>query len=153
MRVLIASIASILSVALSSPALAQTSSTDLDRVRTALLKEVRVTTDAGERTTGVLQSANQEAFTLLTPKGTVALSPVSVRKIERPGDSVRNGFTIGVIAGLAYGGVMTAIFDDETTNKAAAFAVGAGLFGLVGAGIDALHKGWTTVYKQPDAGR
>jgi hypothetical protein len=148
MRVFIASITSILSIAVTSQALAQTGSMDLDRVRTALLKEVRVTTDAGERMTGVLQSANQEAFTLLTPTGTVELSPINVRRIERPGDSVRNGFIIGAIAGLVYGGLMTAMYEDHTTNKAAALAVGAGMFGLVGAGIDALHKGWTTVYRR-----
>jgi hypothetical protein len=150
MRVLVTSIASItLLFALASPAPGQTGIGDLERLRTALLKEVRVTNTNGERLTGVLQSAGHEAVTLLTANGTVVLQPTAVRKIERPGDSVKNGFLIGALAGIAYGAVMYSIFGEETESPAAAFVVGTGMFGLIGAGIDALHKGWTTVYRAP----
>lgn len=152
MRVLVTSLGSILLLAWPSPVPGQTTTVDLERVRTALLKEVRVTITSGERLMGVLQSADNETFTVLTANGTVALPPAGVRKIERPGDSVKNGFIIGALVGIAYGAVMYSIFRDETENPAAAFAVGTGMFGLIGAGIDALHKGWTTVYRTRDGG-
>ena len=71
----------------------------------------------------------------------------SVSKIDRSGDPIWNGFAIGASVGLASGIGLAAELRGHTASKVALVLYGAGIYGLIGAGIDAMHVGTTTVYE------
>jgi len=69
-----------------------------------------------------------------------------IERIQRRGDSVRNGALIG--AGLA--AILSAIAIADVGSDVVPFAIGATIgYGLLGAGIDALIPGKTTIYAKP----
>jgi hypothetical protein len=71
----------------------------------------------------------------------------SVWKIERSGDPIWNGFGIGASIGLATGIGLAAELRGHAAAKATLAIYAAGIYGLIGAGIDAMHVGTTTVYE------
>lgn len=75
---------------------------------------------------------------------TIPLEAVS--KIERSGDPIWNGFAIGASVGVASGIGLSAELRGHTASKAALILYAAGIYGLIGAGIDAMRIGKTTVY-------
>lgn len=124
---------------------------DLSKVHAALLREVRLTDKGGLITTGVLQSVEGDTLTVLTLQGTRPAQITALRRVERRGDSLKNGILIGALAGaLLIGG---SSITDESIGPAAVlgFPLGAGVGAGVGACVDALQKGWTTIYKRPTA--
>lgn len=108
--------------------------------------EVRVTRHNGVKTTGQFRSLDADTVRLLVEDQEVVMARDTVARIERRGDSVLNGFIIGAVIGIPFAALGTGEVEG-TANRAFAFIGGVGLYGLIGAGIDATHKGWTTVYK------
>lgn len=70
----------------------------------------------------------------------------SVVRIDRHGDSVKNGALIGAAVGLLAG----LSFVSEYGGEAAGFALAStATWALLGAGVDALIPGRTTIYRRP----
>lgn len=112
-------------------------------------KQVWVTqSDSGDVVRGRLVELSRESLVLLTPDNRRVEMPIDrVLRIEAHGDSLKNGAAIGagVMAGLA---ALGCGFSD-----ASAFCLRAALFNtafgaLMGAGIDALNGGRSTLYKK-----
>lgn len=107
--------------------------------------EVRVTTLSGDTATGLLASIDAAAVTLTTESGTRAVASADVVRLDRRGDSNRDGFVKGVLVAIPWSLLALQGYDDKGA-WARDSALGALLFGGIGAGIDALRTGWTTVY-------
>ncbi len=138
----------LLFVMLTTPAFAQAPEPDVARIRTALLKEVRLTDSAGQRRSGVLDSIDASELTLLTGDGTVTVPLTAVRRLDRRGDSLWNGILIGASVGVLAVSVTAGEARVGGANVAAYSAFGVGFYALIGAGIDALNNGWTTLSKE-----
>jgi hypothetical protein len=109
--------------------------------------EVRVTVEGGQRSLGQLRSIDPDSLRLLVADQEVVLRRDAIVRLERRGDSLKNGFLIGLAIGL----VPAAFAIGEVEgggNVAAAIVLGSGFYGLIGMGIDAMNKGWTTVYER-----
>ena len=86
-----------------------------------------------------------------------------VRRIDKRGDSLKNGTLIGVALGVLFGSISSGISDcpgddpggDCTGFRVAAFAGALGIYTALGAGVDALIVGRTRVFDadQPGARR
>jgi hypothetical protein len=112
--------------------------------------EVRVTAESGQRSVGHFRSIDADTLRLLVADQEVVVSRDAILRLERRGDSLTNGFVIGAAVGL----IPAAFAIGEVEgggNVAAAIVIGSGFYGLIGMGIDALHKGWTTVYERKAA--
>lgn len=100
--------------------------------------EVRVTDGAGTKFKGTLIAVRDDEIDVLTKAGTRTVNFESIRRIERRGDSVKNGLVKGALCGAAY--MML------TGASLWGAAIGAFDGGFIGFLIDALHRGWTPVY-------
>jgi hypothetical protein len=73
----------------------------------------------------------------------------NVLTIKTRGDSLTNG----AVAGAIVGGLVSFLFVhgelDSPSQVAAAVAINAGFYAAIGAGIDALMPGYTTIYRRP----
>lgn len=110
---------------------------------------VGVVDAAGVTVWGRLSGVNPDGVTIVDPSGRArAFAAADVRRIERRGDSLRNGLLIGAITGGVLGGAFAGWFSGEF--RAADFLQGVAIFGGVGLGIgvavDAAHAGRTVVY-------
>ncbi len=109
---------------------------------------VTVEDRAGASVKGTVLRLTPEEI-VVTAKGAerVFLSP-SVRRIQRRGDSPRNGKLIGAVFGGALGGAFAGAFSGE--SRASDFMQGVAISGSVGLGrglvVDAAHVGTTTVF-------
>ena len=112
-------------------------------------KQVWVThSDSGEVVRGRLLELSRESLVLLTPdKRRVEMPIDSVLRIEGHGDSLKNGAGIGaaIMGGLTLLGCVAG-GDGAFCARAAAINIGFGA--LLGAGIDALNGGRSTLYKR-----
>ena len=111
-----------------------------------LHQEVRVTDDAGGHVEGRVDALTTDS---LTVNGRV-FETARLTKIERKGDSLWNGLIIG--AGV---GVFLPLLPTEAcTNQSRGGCVASGIVtgALLGLAIDAIHRGYTTVYRA-DRGR
>jgi hypothetical protein len=115
-------------------------------------EEVIVTQSAsGDELRGRLVELSPTTLAMLVNGQRVELPLESVLRIDARGDSVKNGAIIGaavmggwcaIVCGQALGGGGQYGF---------AVVTNAGFGALIGAGIDALHKGRTTIYSKPAA--
>jgi hypothetical protein len=133
----------LLMIGCATPARAQ----DLADLRQRISSEVWVY--RGETPThGFLTRLTNTDLTLVDENNQEETIPLeSVLKIERSGDSIWNGFAIGASIGLASGIGLSTELRGHTASKVALVLYGAGIYGLIGAGIDAMHVGTTTVYE------
>lgn len=118
--------------------------------------EVRVTGPDGQRTVGLFRGVDADTLRLLVVDQEVVVPRESIVKLERRGDSLWNGFLIGAAVGLVPAVVLAGEVEAGGGNVAAAIVAGVSVYGLIGAGIDAMHTGWTTVYEatpQPASAR
>ena len=111
--------------------------------------EVRVTGTSGVPQVGRFRSLDDETLRVLVGDQELALPRASIVRVERRGDRLLNGFLIGAAVGLIPAAFISAEVEAGGGNVAAAIVIGSGTYGLIGMGIDALHKGWTTVYDRP----
>jgi hypothetical protein len=70
----------------------------------------------------------------------------SVLRLQREGDSVLNGALIGVAVGAVLCAIVCGQGMDSDDSVGGTIIVNAGLSALIGMGIDAGHKGRTTLY-------
>jgi hypothetical protein len=99
---------------------------------------------------GFLTRLTKTDLTLIDEDNQEQVIPLeSVWKIERSGDPIWNGFAIGGSIGLAAGIGLAMELRGHTAEKIAIATYAAGIYGLIGAGIDAMHVGTTTIYEAP----
>ncbi len=124
---------------------------------TTELSTVYVVDDAGVETAGRLLSLDADSLVLLVDRAERRIDAARVTRIEKRGDSLRNGALIGAVVGAVMGVVAGGISDCPGNDpggrcpgvRAAAFLVSTGVYTAVGTGIDALVVGRTTVYEAP----
>jgi hypothetical protein len=111
----------------------------------------------GAETAGQLLRFERDAVVVLVNGLERRFEAADVSRIQRRGDSLRNGAIAGAIVGAALGVLSAGISDcpgDESGDgcpgfRALAVPVSAALYAAVGTGIDALIPGRTTVYVAP----
>lgn len=118
--------------------------------------ELRVATGRDARVSGRLIRVSEDSIVVQSPRvGPVTISRSQVTWVEmrkRRRDSLLNGALIGAVAGLAYGGIGTAIASRGGDSPAGNRAVVVGITGAVGAGVGALadrlrENVWVRVYE------
>ena len=118
---------------------------------------VYVLDDTGVETSGSLLRLNPDSLVLLVGSAERRFEAARVRRIQKRGDSLRNGALIGAIVGVAMGLVGAGISDCPGENpggscpgtRAALFLFSTGVYAAIGTGIDALVPGRTTLYEAP----
>lgn len=108
-------------------------------------REVRVIDVRGVERRGCLAVAGSGELRLMGPAGEVVVPYAEIKRLDRRGDSIKEGLILGMlwpIVGVALGAGQG--FDSEA-EAWAALPVGIAMIGLMGAGIDAMHNGWTTL--------
>ncbi len=100
---------------------------------------VYVEDTTGRETAGQFVSLDTNALVLLVEGTEQRLLAAEVVRVEKRGDSLRNGFLIGAVIGAGLG----------LTSGSGGPLAGAVGFGAIGLGIDALKTGRTTLYEAP----
>jgi len=121
------------------------------------IETVYVLDDTGTETTGRLLRLTADSLVLLVDGAERQFDAARVRRIQRRGDSLRNGAIIGAVVGVGIGflagGIADCGRDDPggscAGTRVAAVLVSTGVYAAVGAGIDALIQGRTTLYQAP----
>jgi hypothetical protein len=122
---------------------------------------VYVRDSGGVETSGGLLRLNPDSVVLLVGGTERRFEAARVTRIQKRGDSLRNGALIGAIVGVAIGAFVAGIADCPGTragdgcpgNRAAAFVISTGTYAAIGTGIDALIRGRTTLYEAPASPR
>ena len=120
---------------------------------------VYVLDDAGVETSGRLLRLDPDSLVLLVGDTERRFEAARVRRIEKRGDSLRNGAIIGAVVGAAIGLLGTNLADCPGDNpsgpcpgaRAAMVVLSTGFYAAAGTGIDALVVGRTTWYEAPAA--
>ena len=126
---------------------------------TAELSTVYVLDDTGVETSGTLLRLNPDSLVLLVGDTERRFDAARVNRIEKRGDSLRNGAFIGAIVGAAMGLLVAGISDCPGNDpggscpgtRAAGVLLSTGVYAAIGTGIDALVVGRTTLYEAPAA--
>jgi hypothetical protein len=130
-----------------TPAWSQTVAEGQDSWPLVFVKRTGGTGDVPAR----LIHLNEEAVTLLLDDRQVVMPLSDVLRIQKSGDSLWNGALIG---GIVLG-VWCAMICGQGLNEAGQLpttvVVNGAVGALIGAGIDAMHKGRTTIYTRPAA--
>jgi hypothetical protein len=114
-----------------------------------LADEVIVTQSAsGEELRGRLLELSPESLAILVDGRRVDLPIDTVLRIDARTDPVKDGAIIGAAIMGAASGVSCAAYGG-TASCVTGIIVEAGLGALIGAGVDALHKGRTPIYIKP----
>src|SRR5262245_54333490 len=122
------------------------------------LDTVYVTDDAGRRTEGKLLRLDADSLVMLVDGAKQRFDAERVRRIDRRGDSLKNGAWIGAALGVLFGSIAAGISDcpgDDPGGNCAGFRIGTfagalGIYTAIGVGVDALIPGRTRIF---DAGR
>jgi hypothetical protein len=123
------------------------------------LSTVYVLDNAGTETSGKFLRLNPDSIVLLVDGAERRFETSRVTRIQKRGDSLRNGAIIGAVVGVAMGILTAGISDcpgDQPGgrcpgSRAALFLVSTGVYSAIGVGIDALIPGRTTLYEAPKA--
>jgi hypothetical protein len=126
---------------------------------TAELSTVYVLDDTGVEASGRLLRLDPDSLVLLVGDTERRFDAARVRRIEKRGDSLRNGARIGAIVGAAMGLIAAGISDCPGNDpggscpgtRAAGVLLSTGAYAAIGTGIDALVVGRTTLYEAPAA--
>lgn len=136
---------------------AQGTGEDWPGLNRAGLSTVYVLDDAGVEVSGTLLRLDPDSLVLLVGGVEHRLEAARVQRIQRRGDSLRNGALIGAAVGAAMGLIAAGISDCPGSDpggscpavRTTAFLVSTGVYTAIGTGIDALVVGRTTVYQAP----
>ena len=121
---------------------------ELKGLPVATLSTVYVLDDGGRETQGMLISLDAVSIVIRAEDGTVRRYEVAnVRRVSKRGDSLKNGAIIGAVFGAVAGALAVSFDDGSAGEKALGFLGATGFYALVGAGIDALIPGRTTIYE------
>jgi hypothetical protein len=119
------------------------------------LTTIHVTDESGAETTGRLLRFEPDALVLLVDGAERRMEAARVKRIQKRGDSLKNGALVGAIIGGALGLLTAGIADcPGSSTNCAGFRITAPLvsgafYAAVGTGIDALVTGRTTLYVAP----
>jgi hypothetical protein len=148
-------------IAALSPAVAsaQQTASNWPGLVSSRLSTVYVLDTTGAETSGKLLRLNPDSIVLLVGGAERQFETARVARVQKRGDSLRNGAIIGAVIGLALGVITAGIADcpgDRPSggcpgSRAALFLVSTGFYSAVGTGIDALIPGRTTLYEAPKA--
>lgn len=117
-----------------------------------VVDDVRISTTNGTIVDAAMASIRDGQVDVLTGNGTFSVPLDTIARIDRRGDSTKNGFIIGAVIGA----VATLVLCGECAGGWRIYdAVGSAFFfGFIGAGFDAMHDGWTTIYaRKSDSAR
>ena len=119
---------------------------------------VYVLDDTGVETSGRLLRLDPDSLVLLVGDMERRFDAARVKRIEKRGDSLRNGAIIGAIVGAAIGALGMGMADCPGSGggscpgfRAAGVLISTGVYAAIGTGIDALVVGRTTWYEAPAA--
>ena len=144
-----------------SPAsvLAQESVPGWAGLATSDLETVYVLDDQGSETRGTLLSLDDESVSLLVEGNERRFERARVRRLQKRGDSLKNGAFIGAVVGAVLSSIGAAVADCPTASdtscpgaKVGLAFLGTAIYTGVGVGIDALVTGRTTLYEAPAGG-
>jgi hypothetical protein len=107
--------------------------------------------DGGDEVKGQLVGLGPKTLELLVDGRRISLPLENVRRIESPGDSVKNGAVIGAMIGGLWCALVCGQGLDRPGDWPTAVALAAAFWGVAGAGIDAMIPGRTTIYRKPSA--
>ena len=138
---------------------AQETSSSWPGLVSSRLSTVYVLDDTGVETSGKLLRLSPDSIVLLAGGAERRFETARVARIQKRGDSLRNGAIIGAVVGVALGIISAGISDCPGDNpgggcpgsRAALFLVSTGVYSAIGTGIDALIPGRTTLYEAPKA--
>lgn len=138
-------------------AFAQSSSAEWPGLERSALQTVYVRDQSGVETSGKLLRLSPDAVVLLVEGSERPFAMADVSRIQKRGDSLRNGALIGGALGLGLGILTGGISDCPGANasgpcpafRAALVPVAALTYAALGAGVDALVQGRTTIYAAP----
>lgn len=126
--------------------------------KTTGLPTVYVRDDTGAEVSGRLLRLDADAIVLLVNDVEQRLEARQVTRIQKRGDSLRNGVQIGALVGSALGLLAAGMSDCPGSGggrcpgtRFAGFVLSTGVYAALGAGIDALVVGRTTLYEAPAA--
>ena len=123
-------------------------------LETGSLDTVYVTDDAGRQTEGKLLRLDTDALVLLVNGTEQRFEAARVQRIDKRGDSLRNGALIGAALGIVFGSISAGISDcpgDDPGGGCPGFRVGAfagalGIYTALGTAVDAMIVGRTRVF-------
>jgi hypothetical protein len=147
---------STLLAALPSMAVGQTAPAPWPGLSTSDLQTVYLLDRSGLETSGRLLALDPDSVMLLVGGSERRFDISDVTRIQKR-DSLKNGTLIGaavgVIMGLVAAGISDCPGDDPGGTcgglRAATFAASLGMYTALGAGVDALIRGRTTIYAAP----
>lgn len=146
---------------LPSAAIAQPVPSGWNGLRLSVLPTVYVFDDTGQETSGTLLRLDTSALVLLTDGTERRIEASRIRRIEKRGDSLKNGTIIGLVVGVVMGLITSGISDcpgDDPGGScpgtsAVLFLFSTGVYTAIGTGVDALIPGRTLLYEAPAASR
>ena len=118
------------------------------------LDTIYVTDDAGRRTEGKLLRLEPQSLVMLVEGTEQRFDAARVRRIDRRGDSLKNGAWIGAALGVLFGSITAGISDcpgsdpggDCTGFRIGTFVGALGIYTAIGVGVDAMIVGRTRVF-------
>jgi hypothetical protein len=128
-------------------------------VDTKALSTVYVLDDRGAETKGTLLRLDEQSVLVLVNGQERRFDLGSVVKIDKRGDSLKNGAITGAVIGAIIGGLTSGIADCSDGDggysvcgvgaRIGLTLVGAAVYGAIGTGIDAAIAGRMTLYRKP----
>jgi hypothetical protein len=109
-------------------------------------EEIIVRTDSGGRIYGHLIELSPESLAILTAAGRMDVPLNTLDRIDATHDSLVNGAVIGGLSVGLWCAVICGQGLDSADSLPMAVVINAGLGALIGAGIDAAHRGRTPIY-------
>lgn len=141
--------------AVAFPAVSTAQDTLVRGLTPAGMPSVFVTDDRGVETPGRLVRLDPDAVVVLVGDEQRRFETARVVRIEKRGDSLKNGTLIGAAAGVLNGVLVMGLAECPSSRRSCAGMRVAGLmysaaaYAAIGAGIDALVQGRTVIYKRP----
>lgn len=120
------------------------------------LSMIYVLDDTGVETSGRLLRFEPDAVVLSVEGAERRFEATQVKRIQKKGDSLKNGAIIGAVVGGVLGGLSAGVADCPGSRSGCpAFRIfmpifSAAFYGAAGTGIDALVRGRTTLYLASD---
>ena len=145
-------------VLVAAPAIAQPPAVGAG-VNAKALPTVFVEDDRGAETKGQLLRIDTESILVLVDGQARQFELANVRRVQKQGDSIKNGALIGALFGAVMGvlsGGMAGCKEPDggsgpcgAGTRIAATLTSAGVFAAAGTGIDAMIQGRSTIYRKP----
>jgi len=142
---------------IAAPAAAQ-QTTPAGGLNSEKLDTVFVQDERGVETKGKLLRLDQQSVTVLLDGQERTFELSNVRRIQKRGDSLKNGAITGAIVGAAIG-ILSGGFSDcpggglhcGAGARVAIAVTSSSIYAAIGTGIDAAIQGRTTLYQRPAA--